>query len=973
MESCRVAADRVTKFCYGADHLVLLKTGSIQPISSNDSLSATYPLLQRLSLETPFIDIAFGTNHGVALDANHRVFTFGDNTFGQLGIGCIGNDHGADGSIEPQQVHYFQKVKQSIIAVACGSTHCLALSASGDVYSWGDGRCGQLGTDVLSLQMLPRSIAHLPAARSIACGPECSAAVSRTGSLYQWGDRTPIPSALDLDAADSLKIRKVAIGAAHRLCVTERGQLMGWGLSAHCQLGTAAAAAKRVPSPSALSEFDGLCVADIECFGLCSVVQVESGGLHVMGSNDALFGGGEAVHRQLFDQHTVARFGCSRRDFAVVTASTTSSVAPSICAAKGTELEIAGHGIYRTPHRPMVRFEAESTVRTEEARFVESAAGALCLAVSSPDLSAHSASFPLAVRIAVAPDGRHFSDALDCWAVAAPDSEQRFEIAPQCGDAEGGTQCTVSSPTQYISRVSALAAGNLKDIRLRFVGCDGAEHTVRGEAVSVGDDGDGDGDGAVIRCTTPSMARGLYRVQLAMDGQRFAAIPCAFAVHRVRCSRCTPKTIDLSKWPQGGDSDAERHRMLALELKVSGFGAADPERLRLRVVAEGQPTATVITECRYESQSARDIAAEELATKKEFARRLEECRRGETEELEAAEEAAAAEDEDRAQRVRAMEGAKKKKKGADLAAAADEMEREAERWADTLSARQRARREVTRKFKTRRMRIEGEEAAARRTRRSESDPDGDGFILCEIDTAALAEWAQPSALRLALAVDADGAQFADLWRIVSIRPRVRTMSPRLGVLSESTAVRMCCDGFEVGAAQRSDFEVAVRDTPDAEERGIESFELCADGAADAVTVAVTVPPAEPPVGGERFIVLKYREEFQIEAAFWSHDAVKISAVSPKECAATDSEATISVSISGEIEKRFVDRCWLRISANGETVELKAALSADGGGIEALLDAEQNSLALLGAAKKAQIEVSLNGQQWVAAKQTLALK
>lgn len=75
---------KVIKFCYGFDHLVLLKeNGVIQPIASKDSMSGFfkdgYTHLQNLNL--PIIDIAFGKEHALALTSKNEMIAFGDNRY----------------------------------------------------------------------------------------------------------------------------------------------------------------------------------------------------------------------------------------------------------------------------------------------------------------------------------------------------------------------------------------------------------------------------------------------------------------------------------------------------------------------------------------------------------------------------------------------------------------------------------------------------------------------------------------------------------------------------------------------------------------------------------------------------------------------------------------------------------------------------------------------------------------------------
>ena len=148
---------KVIKFCYGYNHMVLLKeNGLIQPIATNDTFFAeAYKKLQ--SLHLPIVDIAFGKDHAIVLTSTNQIIAFGDNrydtllfkpltftftlrqkpkqksSFGQLGVGKIGHKLFP---LRPGFLTYFLKVNQQIISIKCGAYHSVALSKSGDVYTW---------------------------------------------------------------------------------------------------------------------------------------------------------------------------------------------------------------------------------------------------------------------------------------------------------------------------------------------------------------------------------------------------------------------------------------------------------------------------------------------------------------------------------------------------------------------------------------------------------------------------------------------------------------------------------------------------------------------------------------------------------------------------------------------------------------------------------------------------------------------
>ncbi|CAG8598636.1 24468_t:CDS:10 [Cetraspora pellucida] len=138
--------------------------------------------------------------------------------------------------------------------VVCGENHCLALTRTGQVFSWGSGRYGQLGHgDTKSLDK-PKVIEFFLGLRvvQIACGGWHSAVI--TGDLYTFGwnhlgrlgipppdknDHTqPMinyaePTLIELNEGKDFEpnIIKVSCGSAHTAIVTDDYRLWtcGWG------------------------------------------------------------------------------------------------------------------------------------------------------------------------------------------------------------------------------------------------------------------------------------------------------------------------------------------------------------------------------------------------------------------------------------------------------------------------------------------------------------------------------------------------------------------------------------------------------------------------------------------------------------------------------------------------------------------------------------------------------------------------
>lgn len=144
-------------------------------------------------------DIACGTAHSMAINEWGQLFTWGSNSFGQLGHETF------DSYLPVPKLVKFLATKH-VVQIACGYHHCLALTNSkflvlktiylitqqyyfafllwkgGEVYSWGLNNYGQLGIghicEKISKPTLVSSIAGIPIA-FLACGGNHSFVVSK--------------------------------------------------------------------------------------------------------------------------------------------------------------------------------------------------------------------------------------------------------------------------------------------------------------------------------------------------------------------------------------------------------------------------------------------------------------------------------------------------------------------------------------------------------------------------------------------------------------------------------------------------------------------------------------------------------------------------------------------------------------------------------------------------------------------------
>ncbi|XP_021252472.1 probable E3 ubiquitin-protein ligase HERC4 isoform X2 [Numida meleagris] len=128
------------------------------------------------------VQIACGDHHSVALSRGGNLFTWGQNTHGQLGLG-------SQDLLIPVP-HLVKELKGIPLAqIAAGGAHSFVVSFSGAVYSWGKNDFGQLGLGHTEDRDCPSYVEALEHWKAvfISCGADHTAVLSKDGLLYTFG------------------------------------------------------------------------------------------------------------------------------------------------------------------------------------------------------------------------------------------------------------------------------------------------------------------------------------------------------------------------------------------------------------------------------------------------------------------------------------------------------------------------------------------------------------------------------------------------------------------------------------------------------------------------------------------------------------------------------------------------------------------------------------------------------------------
>ncbi|KAM9493367.1 retinitis pigmentosa GTPase regulator b [Clarias gariepinus] len=219
------------------------------------------------------LKLACGDEHTALITENGKLFMFGSNNWGQLGLGE---------KISVNKPTCVKALKaEKVKLVACGRTHTLVYTSCGNLYAAGGNNDGQLGLgdfeERTSFQLVEFFTKSEPI-KMLAAGSNTSAAITQDGKLYVWGDNTEGQIGLGKEEGTSTprelhigrRVMWISCGYYHSAFVTEDGALFTFGERDSGKLGLSTA---QVPNHKVPQQVEGICE---------KVLQVACGGGHTL-------------------------------------------------------------------------------------------------------------------------------------------------------------------------------------------------------------------------------------------------------------------------------------------------------------------------------------------------------------------------------------------------------------------------------------------------------------------------------------------------------------------------------------------------------------------------------------------------------------------------------------------------------------------------------------------------------------------
>ncbi|KAG0575477.1 hypothetical protein KC19_5G006600 [Ceratodon purpureus] len=243
----------VTHIACGSTHTVAVtETGALASwggaefgqlgFEGGSMVDGVQPRIVKGSRDLHFARVAAGVAHTLALTGSGDVYSFGQGSNGALGHGNL------DSCSTPSIVKSLWSL--GITQVACGEYHSVALTVDGQIFTWGRGKYGQLGHGTSQNGNFPVAVKALADhhVAQIACGGDHTIAVNSNGQIFSWGrglwgqtghgTKEDMLSPKQVQGLEGKLVVQATAGARHSVVLLDNGEVYGWGDCEQGQLGT---------------------------------------------------------------------------------------------------------------------------------------------------------------------------------------------------------------------------------------------------------------------------------------------------------------------------------------------------------------------------------------------------------------------------------------------------------------------------------------------------------------------------------------------------------------------------------------------------------------------------------------------------------------------------------------------------------------------------------------------------------------
>ena len=271
-----VANEEVEEIYVGLTHSAALTTdnriffwgSNNQGEIGNDSYeSQLYPLditdNLNLAQDDYIVSLTLGNYSSYALSSEGEVFSWGYNSYGQLGNSTT------DSSTTPISISsYFSlNTEEKVVNLATFGYHVVALTSQNRLFLWGYNSSGQLGNDSFDNQLSPTNMSNFELLEneeitSITVGELHTAFLTSNGRVFIWGENyhgqigdnstiirlSPVDISSYFDLESNEFVSYLELGRTHSMAITNYGRIFSWGNNQYGQLGLGNLESVHIPS-----------------------------------------------------------------------------------------------------------------------------------------------------------------------------------------------------------------------------------------------------------------------------------------------------------------------------------------------------------------------------------------------------------------------------------------------------------------------------------------------------------------------------------------------------------------------------------------------------------------------------------------------------------------------------------------------------------------------------------------------------
>ena len=178
-----------------------------------------------------------GIEHSITLSNDGIVYSFGRNNFGQLGL----ENNNASVSI-PSPIPNLPKIKE----VSCGWSFTVCVDYEGTVWAFGQNSWGQLGIGITELCIQkPQIVENIPPVFSVDCGARHTLLITSDFNLWSSGNnsygqlcfKNQRDQPPKFQKTSYTNISKVSCGSYHSLFQNSKGEIFSCGYNKNGELG----------------------------------------------------------------------------------------------------------------------------------------------------------------------------------------------------------------------------------------------------------------------------------------------------------------------------------------------------------------------------------------------------------------------------------------------------------------------------------------------------------------------------------------------------------------------------------------------------------------------------------------------------------------------------------------------------------------------------------------------------------------